>query len=162
MLDLLVELKRDLGFEPAHLGAGGGLGIAYTRSDDPPTPREFVDTLRGTLTAGTARRDLRTPRLVVEPGRSIAGPAGVTPFKWGSSNDNPGGRRDDQLSLGDVRGRHVRISLDSTTRWHRSGRCHGCVHRRAACPRDAHRHGGLAPMAAGAPHRQPGRPRDVP
>ena len=93
MLDLLAELKRDLGFEPAHLGAGGGLGIAYTRSDDPPTPRDFVATLRGALDAGTARRGLRTPELVVEPGRSIAGPAGVTLYTAGSVKDIPGVRR---------------------------------------------------------------------
>jgi diaminopimelate decarboxylase len=93
MLDLLAELKRDLGFEPAHLGAGGGLGIAYTRSDDPPTPRDFVATLRGALEAGTARRGLRMPELVVEPGRSIAGPAGVTLYTAGSVKDIPGVRR---------------------------------------------------------------------
>ena len=46
MLDLLVELRDDLGFQPRKLGAGGGLGIAYTSSDDPPTPRHFVETLR--------------------------------------------------------------------------------------------------------------------
>ncbi|HEY8681445.1 MAG TPA: diaminopimelate decarboxylase [Candidatus Dormibacteraeota bacterium] len=93
MLDLVAELKRDLDFEPGHLGAGGGLGIAYTRSDDPPTPRAFVETLRGALDAGTARRGLRTPRLIVEPGRSIAGPAGVTLYTAGSIKDIPGVRR---------------------------------------------------------------------
>jgi diaminopimelate decarboxylase len=93
MLDLVAEVKRDLGFEPAHLGAGGGLGIAYTRDDDPPTPRAFVETLLGALDAGTARRGLRQPRLVVEPGRSIAGPAGVTLYTAGSIKDIPGVRR---------------------------------------------------------------------
>jgi diaminopimelate decarboxylase len=93
MLDLVAELRRDLDFEPVSLGAGGGLGIAYTRSDDPPTPRAFVETLRGALDAGTARRGLRTPRLVVEPGRSIAGPAGVTLYTAGSIKDIPGVRR---------------------------------------------------------------------
>jgi len=42
MLDLLVQLRDDLKFEPRKLGAGGGLGIAYTHDDDPPTPRNFV------------------------------------------------------------------------------------------------------------------------
>ena len=93
MLDFLAELDRDLGFRPATLGAGGGLGIAYTRADDPPTPREFVTTLRGALDAGTARRGLATPRLVVEPGRSLAGPAGVTLYTVGSIKDIPGVRR---------------------------------------------------------------------
>jgi len=93
MLDLLAELRRDLGFEPARLGAGGGLGISYTREDDPPTPREFVETLLGALDGGAARRGLRVPLLVVEPGRSIAGPAGVALYTVGTIKDLPGVRR---------------------------------------------------------------------
>ena len=93
MLDLLGELKRDLDYQPQYLGAGGGLGIAYTRADDPPTPRDFVETIRGALAAGTAERGLKAPRLVVEPGRSIAGPAGVTVYAAGSIKDIPGVRR---------------------------------------------------------------------
>ena len=93
MLDLLGELKRDLHYQPQYLGAGGGLGIAYTRADDPPTPRDFVETIRGALAAGTAERGLKAPRLVVEPGRSIAGPAGVTVYAAGSIKDIPGVRR---------------------------------------------------------------------
>src|SRR5215831_9297726 len=83
MLGLLVELRDDLGFEPRKLGAGGGLGIAYTEADDPPTPREFVETVRHALDAGCARRSLKVPQLVVEPGRSIAGPAGVALYTVG-------------------------------------------------------------------------------
>src|SRR5947209_18143334 len=77
MLDLLVELRDGLGYEARKLGAGGRLGIAYTQNDDPPTPRHFVETVRHALVTGLARRDLKVPELVVEPGRSIAGPAGV-------------------------------------------------------------------------------------
>jgi diaminopimelate decarboxylase len=93
MLDLVDELRSDLGFEPSRLGAGGGLGIAYTTSDDPPTPRDFVETLLAALDAGVARRGLSTPRLVVEPGRAIAGPAGVALYTVGSIKDIPGVRR---------------------------------------------------------------------
>jgi diaminopimelate decarboxylase len=93
MLDLAAELRRALGFEPGRLGAGGGLGIAYERDDDPPSPREFVETLLAALDAGAARRGLRTPLLVVEPGRSIAGPAGVALYTVGAIKDIPGVRR---------------------------------------------------------------------
>jgi diaminopimelate decarboxylase len=93
MLNFLVELRRDLRYQPARLGAGGGLGIAYTREDDPPTPREFVSTLLGALDEGVARRGLRTPLLVIEPGRAIAGPAGVALYTVGSIKDIPGVRR---------------------------------------------------------------------
>ena len=93
MLDLLVELRRDLGFEPRKLGAGGGLGIAYTRDDDPPTPRDFVETVLHAMARGCDRRGLKVPELVVEPGRSIAGPAGMALYTVGSIKDIPGVRR---------------------------------------------------------------------
>jgi diaminopimelate decarboxylase len=93
MLDLLVTLRDELKFEPRKLGAGGGLGIAYTRNDDPPTPREFVETVRHAMVAGCAKRNLKVPQLVVEPGRSIAGPAGMALYTVGSIKDIPGVRR---------------------------------------------------------------------
>ncbi len=93
MLDLLVQLRDDLSFEPRKLGAGGGLGIAYTHADDPPTPRQFVETVRHALESGCASRGLKEPLLVVEPGRSIAGPAGVALYTVGSIKDIPGVRR---------------------------------------------------------------------
>ena len=93
MLGLLVELRDELGFETRKLGAGGGLGIAYTHNDDPPTPRHFVETVRHALVAGCARRGLKVPELVVEPGRSIAGPAGMALYTVGSIKDIPGVRR---------------------------------------------------------------------
>ncbi|MDQ2944008.1 MAG: diaminopimelate decarboxylase [Candidatus Dormibacteraeota bacterium] len=93
MLDLLVQLRDDLNFEPKKLGAGGGLGIAYTRDDDPPTPRHFVEVVQHALVTGCALRGLKVPQLVVEPGRSIAGPAGMALYTVGSIKDIPGVRR---------------------------------------------------------------------
>jgi diaminopimelate decarboxylase len=93
MLDLLVELRDEFDFQPRKLGAGGGLGIAYTSNDDPPTPRHFVETVRHALAAGCDARGLAVPQLVVEPGRSIAGPAGVALYTVGSIKDIPGVRR---------------------------------------------------------------------
>lgn len=93
VLDLALELRRELGYTTGSLGAGGGLGIAYTRADLPPTPREFVEVLLDALHRGAAARSLPVPRLVVEPGRAIAGPAGVALYTVGSIKDIPGVRR---------------------------------------------------------------------
>ncbi len=93
MLDLILQLRDELGFEPRKLGAGGGLGIAYTRNDDPPTPRDFVQVIHNALVTGCAKRGLKVPELVVEPGRSIAGPAGMALYTVGSIKDIPGVRR---------------------------------------------------------------------
>jgi diaminopimelate decarboxylase len=89
VLDLAAELQRDLAWTPAILGAGGGLAIAYTRDDDPPTPAEFVQLLLGTLRAGCGERDLAVPRLSLEPGRSLAGPAGVALYRVGAIKEIP-------------------------------------------------------------------------
>jgi diaminopimelate decarboxylase len=93
VLDLVAELHSHLGYQPARLSAGGGLGIAYTSEDDPPTPRELVESLLGWLDSGAATRGLSVPRLEVEPGRSIAGPAGVALYTVGSIKEVPGVRR---------------------------------------------------------------------
>ncbi len=93
MLDFLVTLRDELDYQPRKLGAGGGLGIAYTRNDDPPTPRYFVETVLHALASGCAQRGLKVPQLVVEPGRSIAGPAGMAIYSVGSIKDIPGVRR---------------------------------------------------------------------
>ncbi len=93
MLDFAAALRRDLGLVVERLGAGGGLGIAYTRQDRPPSPGQFVAALRETLERGCRERGLRVPALVVEPGRSIAGPAGVALYTVGSIKEIPGLRR---------------------------------------------------------------------
>jgi diaminopimelate decarboxylase len=93
MLDLVGELHRDLGYQPGLLGAGGGLGIAHTSEDDPPVPRQLVESLLDWLDTGARRRGLAVPRLEVEPGRSIAGPAGVALYTVGSIKDVAGVRR---------------------------------------------------------------------
>src|SRR5258708_34028905 len=98
--DLFGRLPDGLKFEPQKLGAGGGLGIAYTRNDDPPTARDFVETVHRALVLGCAERGLKGPLLVVEPGRSIAGPAGMALYTVGSIKDIPGVRPYDAVDGG--------------------------------------------------------------
>ena len=68
LLALYEGLSRD-GIHLTHLNLGGGLGIRY-RSESPPLPSELASALVERLTG----RDLV---LVLEPGRSIVGNAGV-------------------------------------------------------------------------------------
>jgi diaminopimelate decarboxylase len=65
-----VEKLRANGLDIKHADLGGGLGVAYTPEDAVPSTKEFV----GALKARTAGRNLH---LMVEPGRSIVGNAGV-------------------------------------------------------------------------------------
>src|SRR5437899_1797647 len=60
------------------LDLGGGLAIAYTDDDRAPEVRAAVEVTATGLAGLMAARGLPFPELVLEPGRSIAGPAGVT------------------------------------------------------------------------------------
>jgi diaminopimelate decarboxylase len=66
----LVRDLRSAGHAISVVDAGGGLGIAYAEGESPPSPAEYARVVRGAL------GDLGC-ELVIEPGRSIAGPAGV-------------------------------------------------------------------------------------
>jgi len=68
MSDLSATIRQQ-GFDLRYLNLGGGLGIDYERAGGIPTPRDLLSALRGLLPDGLT--------LIVEPGRSIVGTAGV-------------------------------------------------------------------------------------
>lgn len=72
LLDM-VELLRSEGIHLHHIDIGGGLGIAYTARDRPPAPAELVREVMARLET----RRLSDLSIVVEPGRSIVGDAGI-------------------------------------------------------------------------------------
>jgi diaminopimelate decarboxylase len=68
VLSLIDELAED-GIQIKHLDIGGGLGIHY-RDETPPTPAEYAQALAPLL------KD-RNLEILLEPGRAIAGNAGI-------------------------------------------------------------------------------------
>jgi len=76
-------VRERIGFEVEVLDIGGGLGIAYTEDQHPPTPADIARCVIETLDAEWSPRGLPLPRLVVEPGRSIVGQAAVTIYEVG-------------------------------------------------------------------------------
>lgn len=94
-LDRLVALIRkvetDLGLTAEELGIGGGLGVRYVASDDPPSIAEHAAAVhRNFAKLLVAHGVAHHPRLTTEPGRSIAGPAGVTLYRVGTIKEVPG------------------------------------------------------------------------
>jgi diaminopimelate decarboxylase len=65
------------------LDIGGGLGIAYTAGQHPPTPHQIAATVLDVLRTSWCDAQLPLPALVVEPGRSIVGRAAVTLYTVG-------------------------------------------------------------------------------
>jgi diaminopimelate decarboxylase len=93
LAEFLISARRDLGFTAEEVNLGGGLGIAHT--DDELTP-DIVESVRRVQSAAErefAAAGLDRPDLFLEPGRSIAGPAGVTLYRVGTVKRIPGVRK---------------------------------------------------------------------
>jgi diaminopimelate decarboxylase len=79
----LAEVLSGIGEWPL-VNLGGGLGIAYTREERPPTIEEYADALLSRAPADVT--------VLCEPGRSLVGNAGVTIYTVGTVKRIPGVR----------------------------------------------------------------------
>ena len=77
----LAEVLNAFGEWPK-LNLGGGLGIAYTSEDRPPSIEEFADALLKRAPDGVT--------VLTEPGRALVGNAGVTIYTVGTIKEIPG------------------------------------------------------------------------
>lgn len=93
MMDFIAEIKKITGCEMTELDMGGGLGIYYHSGDEPPDAEDWAQAVMLTVQAKARELGLTAPRVVVEPGRSIAGPAGITLYTAGSVKEVKGIRK---------------------------------------------------------------------
>ena len=93
-IEILVELIRQaherFGFSCRYLNVGGGLGIRYTEADMPSSIGEYVTVKVEGVREEMARFGLPMPRVLIEPGRSIVGKAGITAYRVGTIKEVPG------------------------------------------------------------------------
>ncbi|MFH5207776.1 diaminopimelate decarboxylase [Antrihabitans sp. NCIMB 15449] len=91
VISLLRDTVAEFGVEKtaqiATVDLGGGLGISYIPSDDPPPLEDLAATLLEIVESESARVGLPRPTLAVEPGRAIAGPGTVTLYEVGTVKD---------------------------------------------------------------------------
>ena len=85
--DVVAEFGVDKTAQIATVDLGGGLGISYVPQDDPPPVADLAAKLSAIVEAESAAVGLPCPRLVVEPGRAIAGPGTVTLYEVGTVKD---------------------------------------------------------------------------
>lgn len=92
LLAFAVEMGRKHGFRLQELSPGGGWGVPYHESDPPAAIEDYVRAISLAVIEGCARHRLPLPRLTLEPGRSIVGPAGVALYTVGARKTIPGVR----------------------------------------------------------------------
>lgn len=96
LADVLVDafLKaQHYGLGVQQLNVGGGLGIRYTESDDPPSITTWVQQVCESMVRACKAQGLALPKLICEPGRSLIGSACVTAYTIGSQKEVPGIRK---------------------------------------------------------------------
>lgn len=91
LLDLTEEMAWH-GFSLHEFSPGGGLGVPYVDADPGIEIETYVRSLSHAVVHGCQTRGLPLPRLVLEPGRSIIGPAGVALYTVGVRKEIPGVR----------------------------------------------------------------------
>lgn len=91
MLRFMSCLQR-AGMPVKELNLGGGFGIRYMEREHPQPYHAFMEKVAATVAATCADEKMETPRIYIEPGRSIVGPAGVTLYTVGAVKEIPGVR----------------------------------------------------------------------
>lgn len=86
------EMKAKHGFEMKEFSPGGGFAIPYLRTKPAPPVSAYAEVITGTLKTLAGELGLAAPRLVIEPGRSIVGRAGVALYRVGARKEIPGVR----------------------------------------------------------------------
>ena len=87
MMDFIGDLKDKLNLEIDILNLGGGYGIRYTQSDDPVPYDEYMQHVSEVVKKTAEERNVKLPFIIMEPGRSIVSPAGITLYTVGGVKD---------------------------------------------------------------------------
>ncbi|HVE90693.1 MAG TPA: diaminopimelate decarboxylase [Actinomycetota bacterium] len=93
MMRCLARCREETSLDLPDLNIGGGLGIAYEPGEKPPAVEELARVIVDRVTQECGALGAAVPRVLVEPGRSIVGPAMVTLYTAGVVKDLPGIRR---------------------------------------------------------------------
>lgn len=89
MLKLIYKIKTELSYEIEELNLGGGFGIKYTEKDTPVSYDSFMERVSKTVKETCKKLDIKQPFILIEPGRSIVGPAGITLYTVGAVKEIP-------------------------------------------------------------------------
>lgn len=90
MVKLIRKIKDLERIDTPNLNLGGGLGVKYLESDSPPSIEYFVNLIVDNVENEVKKNKLIMPKILIEPGRSIVGEAGITLYTVGNIKEIPG------------------------------------------------------------------------
>lgn len=89
MIGFISEIKNKLDYEIKGLNLGGGFGIKYLDSDDPSPFETYMERVSKVVAGECEKLGVAQPFIYIEPGRSIAAPAGITLYTVGARKEIP-------------------------------------------------------------------------
>ncbi len=90
ILNFAAEMKQKHGFELRELDVGGGFAIQYTLDSPAPPISTYAEAMASSIINKCQKIEMPLPQLIIEPGRSVVGQAGVALYKVGAVKDIPG------------------------------------------------------------------------
>ncbi|MFD6274060.1 diaminopimelate decarboxylase [Streptomyces sp. NPDC060209] len=81
MVGLLAQVSHQHGIVLPELDMGGGHGVAYRPGETPLDVESLGARIRRELASSCATAGIPVPRLTIEPGRAVVGPAGVALYR---------------------------------------------------------------------------------
>lgn len=92
MVNFMADMKDAFGVTLTELNLGGGFGIKYTQADTPVPFEAFIQAVHEQVAKTAGERGVDVPFILMEPGRSIVGPSGITLYTVGGKKVIPGVR----------------------------------------------------------------------
>ncbi len=88
-MNFIVDLKYQLNLEIQELNLGGGFGIKYTEDQNPVPYAQYIESVSKVIKKIAREENVALPFILIEPGRSIVAPAGITLYTVGAIKDIP-------------------------------------------------------------------------
>lgn len=89
MIGLIEKIKLKLSYEVKELNLGGGFGIKYTDEDTPVEYDKYMEKVSAKVKELCAEKNINLPFILIEPGRSLVAPAGITLYTLGCVKEIP-------------------------------------------------------------------------
>ena len=89
MVGFMNTVRQETGIILTELNLGGGFGIKYVPENDPVPYMGYMEMVSKVVHDACKKYGLDIPFIVIEPGRSIVGPAGITLYTVGGVKDIP-------------------------------------------------------------------------
>ncbi len=87
LIELMGKFRDEFGAQLPELDLGGGYGISYLPEDEPLLPQDVLPYLANAVKTSCATYGLDIPRISIEPGRAIVGPAMFTLYEVGTTKN---------------------------------------------------------------------------